>query len=143
MITIYTVDAMGVYAAPREVDPFAAMPRGSMAPPPAVTPPQVAQWSGNQWAVLDAYPEPAPPAVKVPESVTQRQARLMLHRQGVLAGVDAVIDAMPEPAKTEARIEWEYASAIVRTSPLVAAMGAALSLDDAGLDALFIAAAAL
>ena len=80
---------------------------------------------------------------QVPESVTQRQARLMLHRQGVLAGVDAVIDAMPEPQKTEARIEWEYASAILRSSPLVAAMGAALGLDEAGLDLLFVEAAKL
>lgn len=80
---------------------------------------------------------------RIPASVTQRQARLMLHRQGVLAGVDSIIDAMPEPQKTEARIEWEYASAILRSSPLVAAMGAALQLDDAGLDALFVAAAKL
>lgn len=97
----------------------------------------------GEYGEIEAYAEPPAPPVSVPASVTQRQARLMLHRQGVLSGVETVIDAMAEPMRTEARIEWEYASAILRDSPLVAAMGAALELDEAGLDALFIAAAEL
>ena len=76
-------------------------------------------------------------------SVTMRQARLMLHRTGVLASVETVIAAMPEPARTEAQIEWEFASEILRVSPLVSALGAALGLDDNALDALFAEAAKL
>ena len=45
--------------------------------------------------------------------------------------------------KLTARIEWEYASEVQRNSGLVPMMGVALGLDDATLDALFVAAVAL
>lgn len=86
-------------------------------------------------------PEPAPPYV--PASVTMRQARLALLGAGLLASVDAAIDSLPNPQKEVARIEWEYAVEVQRSSGLVPMMGVALGLDDAALDALFIEAAAL
>ena len=86
-------------------------------------------------------PEPAPPYV--PASVTMRQARLALLGAGLLASVDAAIDSLPSPQKEAARIEWEYATEVQRSSGLVPMMGAALGLDGAALDALFIGAAAL
>ena len=86
-------------------------------------------------------PEPAPPYV--PASVTMRQARLALLGAGLLASVDAAIDGLPSPQKEAARIEWEYATEVQRVSGLVPMMGAALGLDDAALDALFVAAVAL
>ena len=81
--------------------------------------------------------------VPVPAEVTMRQARLALLAAGKLAGVEAAIAAMPEPHKTAASIEWEYSSALQRNNPFVSQLGAALGLDDAGIDALFIAAAKL
>ena len=86
-------------------------------------------------------PEPVPPYV--PASVTMRQARLALLGAGLLASVDAAIDSLPSPQKEAARIEWEYATEVQRASGLVPIMVAALGLDDAALDALFIEAAAL
>ena len=86
-------------------------------------------------------PEPTPPYV--PASVTMRQARLALLGAGLLASVDAAIDSLPSPQKEAARIEWEYATEVQRVSGLVPMMGAALGLDDAALDALFVAAVAL
>ena len=86
-------------------------------------------------------PEPAPPYV--PASVTMRQARLALLGAGLLASVDAAIDSLPSLQKEAARIEWEYATEVQRSSGLVPMMVAALGLDDAALDALFIEAAAL
>ena len=86
-------------------------------------------------------PEPARP--HVPASVTMRQARLALLGAGLLASVDAAIDGLPGPQKEAARIEWEYATEVQRLSGLVPMMGAALGLDDAALDALFVAAVAL
>lgn len=86
---------------------------------------------------------PAPAPVTIPQSVTMRQARLALLASGKLALVDAAIEALPEPQRTQAQIEWEFASEILRASPLVESMGAALGLDDAVLDALFVEAAAL
>ena len=87
---------------------------------------------------------PAPPAPPVvPPSVTMRQARLALLGAGLLASVGAAIDGLPSPQKEAARIEWEYATEVQRSSGLVPMMGVALVLDDAALDALFIEAAAL
>ena len=82
--------------------------------------------------------EPTPPYV--PSVVSMRQARLALLGAGLLASVEATIDSLPSPQKEAARIEWEYATEVQRSSGLVPMMGAALGLDDAGLDALFIAA---
>ena len=86
-------------------------------------------------------PEPVPPYV--PASVTMRQARLALLGAGLLDDVEAAIAALPSPQKEAARIEWEYASEVQRSSGLVPMMGAALGLDDAALDALFIEAKGL
>lgn len=83
--------------------------------------------------------DPEPPAPVVPRSVTPRQARLALLAAGHLPAVQEAMSALPEAAK----IEWEYATSVERDSALVAQMGAALGLNDAALDALFTAAAAL
>jgi hypothetical protein len=72
-----------------------------------------------------------------------RQARLALLQAGKLAAVDAAIAALPSPAKEAAQIEWEYATEVKRDSQLVTQLAPSLGLDDAALDALFIAAAAL
>lgn len=78
------------------------------------------------------------PAAK-PSSITMRQARLALLDAGLLDAVNAGMSAMP----TAVQIEWEFASTVDRTSPQVATLAAALSLDDAALDGLFEAGAAL
>ena len=93
--------------------------------------------------VLTAEEIAAANRVPVPPSVTMRQARLALLGAGLLAGVDAAIDSLPNPQKEVARIEWEYAAEVQRSSGLVPMMGVALGLDDAALDALFVAAVAL
>ena len=72
-----------------------------------------------------------------------RQARLALLGAGKLAAVDAAIDAMPEPQKSAARIEWEYAAEVRRDNDFIAWLAPALGMTDAQVDALFVAAAAL
>ena len=49
---------------------------------------------------------------------TPAQMRLALHRMDLLATVQAIADGDPE-----ASIVWEYATQIVRTSPLIEALG--------------------
>ena len=83
------------------------------------------------------------PRVEVPQEVTMRQARLALHAAGKLAAVNAAINALPDPPRSAALIEWEYSSTVRRDSQFVSMLGPALDLDAAGLDALFIAAAKL
>lgn len=89
--------------------------------------------------VYDPVPEPG----AIPTEVTMRQARLALLAAGKLAGVEAAIASMPEPQRTAASIEWEYGNALQRNNPFVSQLGAALGLDDAGIDALFVEASKL
>ena len=96
-------------------------------------------WDGMRFVRPVVVPHPP----VVPPSVTMRQARLALLGAGLLASVDAAIDGLPSPQKEAARIEWEYATEVQRSSGLVPMMEVALGLDDAALDALFIEAAAL
>jgi len=102
----------------------------------------------QQWTVRAATPEEQAAIdegdkVHVPQEVSMRQARLALLARGVLDQVDAAIESLPSPDREAARIEWDYSSVVARNSPLVVMMGAALGLDDAALDELFITAARL
>ena len=94
-------------------------------------------WDGTQ------YTTPPPPPAPVPAEITMRQARLALLGAGKLAAVDTAINAMDEPAKSAAKIEWEYSNTVQRHNGFVAALGPALGLTDAQIDALFLAAQAL
>ena len=97
---------------------------------------QQCAWDGAQWVVSSIVPV-------VPDSVTMRQARLALLGAGKLADVDAAINSMSEPTRSAARIEWEYSGEVQRHNGFVAALGPALGLTEAQIDALFIAAAKL
>ena len=82
------------------------------------------------------------PVAKI-TSVTMRQARRALHAAGLLSSVDAAIEAMSEPDKTAARIEWEYSTEVQRSNGTFAALTAALGLTEQQVDALFAQAAQL
>ena len=97
---------------------------------------QQCAWDGGQWVVSAIVPQ-------VPSEVTMRQARLALLGAGKLPLVDAAIDALPEPQRSAARIEWEYSSAVQRHNGFVAALGPALGMTSEQIDALFVAAATL
>ena len=70
--------------------------------------------------VDNAHPEIDTPIEeqRVAMICTPAQMRLALHRMGLLAQVQAIADSDPE-----ASIVWEYATQIVRTSPLIEALG--------------------
>jgi hypothetical protein len=84
-----------------------------------------------------------PPKPKAPARVTMRQARLALAGAGLLSQVDSAIDALDEPHRTAARIEWDYSQVVERNRELVSILGPVLGLDDEALDDLFIEAAKL
>ena len=139
----YEIKTNGVWTgASRAVAPDEGLPAGWVRAdaPPAVIDGQSAVFAGDGWVIYDAEPSVVVP---VPAEVTMRQARLALLAAGKLAAVDAAINALPDPPKTAALIEWEYSNAVRRDSQFVALLGPALGLDAAGLDALFIAAAKL
>lgn len=84
-------------------------------------------------------PRPPAPQPAVPSSVTMRQAKLMLHRAGLLADIETKISTMPGDSGEEARIEWASGSVLERDHPLVAVMG----VPDDQVDSLFVWASAI
>ena len=139
----YEIKTNGVWTgASRAVAPDEGLPAGWVRAdaPPAVSDGQSAIFAGDGWIVTDEEP---PIAASVPAEVTMRQARLALHAAGKLSSVNAAVNALPDPPKTAALIEWEYSSTVRRDSQFVALLGPALGLDAAGLDALFVAASKL
>ena len=74
----------------------------------------------------------------VPQQVTMRQARLELLKRALLDDVEAVITA----AGREAQIQWEYASVVERSNPVVAIVQQQ-GMTDAQIDDLFREAAKL
>ena len=76
-------------------------------------------------------------------SISLRQAKLALLAAGKLAAVEAAINALDEPARTEALIDWQSATVVERSHPRLALIAAAAGLSQAELDELFAAAAAI
>ena len=94
------------------------------------------EWTGAMF-VAPPPPPPPPSTPRVPNAVTRRQLRLWLVRHGfTLAQVEALIDALSEPQRTEARIEWQDATQYERGNPLLRQLaGALLGLEGTALDA--------
>jgi len=94
---------------------------------------------------IEAYqppPEPTPEEALQAERAamvcTPAQMRLTLHRLGLLASVQALADSDPE-----ASIVWEYATQIIRTSPLIDALADDGEFTPEQIDDLFRAAMAV
>lgn len=90
----------------------------------------------QSWTVLQV-PEPTI------HEVTMRQARLALLQSELLHLVDPAIESMDEPARSAARIEWEYSQTIERQHTFVQQLGTALELSEEQVDSLFRLAASL
>ena len=85
----------------------------------------------------------APDTTPVPPSISARQARLWLIRNGItLVTVDQTIASIPDAITRESvRVEWEYGTEVHRDSPFVSQLGATLGLTTERLDAAFREAA--
>jgi hypothetical protein len=93
----------------------------------------------KEWLAAGNTPEPADPEPQVFPVVTMRQARLALHDAGLLTQVNGAVSALGGAVE----IEWEYATTVERSSPLVASLATALNLSEQEIDALFEAAKTL
>ncbi|WP_139298710.1 phage tail fiber protein [Vreelandella aquamarina] len=77
-------------------------------------------------------------------AITPRQARLVLAKHGLLAGVtDAIAAIEDEQQRQVAEIEWEYATTIERAAQWVNNLYASLGLSESELDILFKEAASI
>lgn len=80
----------------------------------------------------------------IPSIVSMRQARLALLQAGLLQQVESSLSSITdETQRLAAQIEWEYATEVKRSSPLVQAISSSMGLTAQQLDALFIQAATL
>ena len=124
-------DDRGVYVEAEELPaPYTIVVRGEeeiYTPSPIpCRPDENHYWDGDEWRVH---------AVPVPNSVTKLQAYTVLSAAGYMAEFDSFFIQNPE-----AKIIWDLASEVERQNPLVSDIADALGLDDAQVDALFIAA---
>ena len=76
-------------------------------------------------------------------TITLRQAKLALLNAGKLQDVINAIAALPEPQKTAAQIEFDYANDVERNSVLLGTIAAAIGLTEEELDQLFDSAKVL
>jgi len=85
-------------------------------------------------------PPMAPPELTAEEkraampNLTARQLRLGLLHLGKLGGVPEAIAALPEPEKSQAEIEWQFASEFRRLHPLIVQLLPILGLADEDVD---------
>lgn len=93
-------------------------------------------------AEIEAVELPEP----VPQVITPRQARLVLHRTTVADGsnaLEAIEFALAQPGNEEAKITWEWATEIERNSPLIDTFAGGLGFSSEQIDQLFRDGAAL
>jgi len=69
--------------------------------------------------------------------LSMRQTRLALLDAGLLSGVEDAIANLPEPDKSKAQIEWEYATSVKRHDPWLVSLATELGLSEEQIDELF------
>jgi len=90
-------------------------------------------------ATVGDYTPPPPPPPPVPASVSPRQIRQALTATGLRASVEAAVAAGSQDTK-----DWyAFSTEFLRTNSEVIAMGEALEVSPASLDALWILAGSL
>lgn len=87
------------------------------------------RWDGT--SVVAASP--------VPQSITPRQARIMLLQMGMLQAVEEMIAQQDEATK----IAWEYTTEFRRDNPLLLSLSANMSLSSEEVDQFFVNASKL
>lgn len=100
--------------------------------------------TGEQ-SIIDLTPEEIaeiesrPVVVVIPDRVSKKQAKIQLHREGLLDTVVNIINA----AGVEAQIMWTDADYFERNDPLFVQVAGALGKDSAALDQFFLTASTL
>lgn len=128
-----------VFPAPATYDPVT-----QTATPAAPEQTVLGHWE-QRWTVTDKSAETiaaeaeAKRIAAIPLSVSPRQIRQALTRAGLRASVEAAVAAGDQDTK-----DWyEFATEFQRSSPIVAALGSALSVTDLQLDELWTLAGSL
>lgn len=109
--------------------------------PPPLQHGEYAIWVGK-WDITETIPPKRDlTRLQIPPSVIpMRNARLALSAAGLLPSVESYIQGMAGQEGEVARIEWQFAQTVQRSSPLVTKMTQALGKSESEIDALFIKA---
>jgi len=98
------------------------------------------KWNGTEYyesATLEEIAEANKPIV--PSTITARQLRLQLVLNGFdLNTIDLIIDSLPEPNKSIAKVSWEYATTFEREHQMLALIAQQLGITETELDTIFI-----
>ena len=84
-----------------------------------------------------------PVAPLPPSSISMRQCRLILNQMGLLEKVETFFNQLPEPDRTAALIEWEYATEVKRDSALFQRLTNEFNIPHNTIDQAFIDASKL
>lgn len=106
-----------------------------------LTPRTVVDEEGNETTITPpfAFGMLAESALPVPATITARQARLVLAKNGLLSEVERAIgDIIDAEDRQIAGIEWEYAAFLEREAPWLTHMAEQLGMSDSDVDAMFI-----
>ena len=77
---------------------------------------------------------------KVPLEIANWRAKAILSQMGLLAQIEGMLDALPEPQRTVVNLAWNGDAKFAKNSNTVRSLAAGLGLDSDDLDAFFIAA---
>jgi len=106
---------------------------------------QIANLSDEQKQMMrnDSAGIPNIPIFPIP-SVTPRQMRIALVMYGIpISTIDNMIESLPEPNRSVARITWEYSIEFQRNNQLIVSMAPMLGLTSQQIDQLFVLASSL
>lgn len=82
--------------------------------------------------------------VIVPEKISARQLRSALILKGIqLSTIDAVIDSLPDPQRSLAKVDWEYSTNFYRQNSMINQLAGAMQLTSEQVDDIFILGASL
>lgn len=94
-----------------------------------MTPEEIEQLESVQFETLET----------VPEKISSRQLRSQLILQGFnLETIEQVLNQLPEPDRSLAKVDWEYATNFHRNNAMIVAVGQLLNLTDEQIDEIFI-----
>lgn len=96
------------------------------------------RWNGTEVVDVDPSSAEAPPA-SAPAAITPLQARKALRSAGLKAHLDAYVAGLSEAEQEE----WEYATLVERSHPVIVNGGIALGLSEQQIDELFVLGATL
>lgn len=86
------------------------------------------------WRASGGAPDPVVALPQPFAPLQARQLRRALLDLGRLADVDKAIDALPEPARSQTRIDWEYDTTFRRDTPMIIQLATALGLTEQQVD---------